>query len=80
MTRERPTSGDFAARPSAADRWVKSATSSPAKPYSARLTVDITPALRARIKIIAIERGLTLSDMVRELLETTYGAAEGASP
>ncbi|AYV48245.1 hypothetical protein CFHF_07830 [Caulobacter flavus] len=80
MSRERPTTGGFAARPSAADRWVKSAAPPPAKPYSARLTVDITPALRARIKIIAIERGLTLSDMVRDLLEATYGLAESTAP
>ncbi|NQE65551.1 hypothetical protein [Caulobacter sp. RHG1] len=80
MTRKPAASGDFAARPTGADRWVKSATTPAAKPYSARLTLDITPALRARIKIIAIERGQTLSDMVRELLEATYGVTQAPPP
>lgn len=37
-------------------------------PLSARLTVDVTPDLRARIKITAFERGVTVAYMLRLLL------------
>ncbi|MGJ7491421.1 ribbon-helix-helix protein [Variovorax sp. ZT4R33] len=43
--------------------------------FTARLTIDVTPALRGRIKVIAFERGITAADMLRELLEREY--AEG---
>lgn len=36
--------------------------------FSARLTIDITPDLRARIKITAFERGVTVAYMLRLLL------------
>ena len=39
--------------------------------------MDVTPALRGRIKVIAFERGLTAAVMLRELLEREYG---GDSP
>ncbi len=37
-------------------------------PLFARLTVDVTPDLRARIKITAFERGVTVAYMLRLLL------------
>jgi hypothetical protein len=40
--------------------------------YTARLTIDVTPALRGRIKVIAFQQGLTAADMLRELLEREY--------
>jgi hypothetical protein len=40
--------------------------------YTARLTIDVTPALRGRIKVIAFERGVTAAEMLRELLEREY--------
>ena len=43
--------------------------------YTARLTLDVTPALRGRIKVIAFQRGITAADMLRELLEREF--AEG---
>lgn len=43
--------------------------------FTARLTIDVTPALRGRIKVIAFGRGITAADMLRELLEREY--AEG---
>ncbi len=65
----------FAARPSGPDAWVK--TDRPASPASdqltARLTVDITPELRGRIKVTAFQRGLTVADMLRALLAREYG-------
>ena len=41
-------------------------------PFTARLTIDITPALRGRIKVIAFRRGMTAADMLRVLLEREY--------
>lgn len=41
--------------------------------YTARLTIDVTPALRGRIKVTAFQRGVTAADMLRELLEREYG-------
>ena len=37
--------------------------------YTARLTLDITPAMRARIKVLAFTRGVTVADLLRALLE-----------
>jgi len=45
--------------------------------YSARLTIDVTPALRGRIKMAAFRRGVTAAEMLRELLEREF--AEDAS-
>lgn len=36
--------------------------------YSAQLTLDVTPALRARIKVAAFKQGITVAEMLRELL------------
>jgi len=44
--------------------------------YTARLTVDVTPALRGRIKVIAFQRGVTAAEMLRELLEREYGGVQ----
>ena len=44
--------------------------------FTARLTIDVTPALRGRIKVIAFRSGITAADMLRELLEREY--PEGA--
>lgn len=40
--------------------------------YTARLTIDITPALRARIKVSAFERGVTVVELLRDLLEREF--------
>ncbi|MGY8819983.1 MAG: hypothetical protein ACKVLM_11350 [Pseudomonadales bacterium] len=40
--------------------------------YTARLTLDVTPALRARIKVAAFGKGVTVADMLRELLEGRF--------
>jgi hypothetical protein len=36
------------------------------------LTLDVTPALRARIKIEAFTRGITVAEMLRALLEHEF--------
>ena len=43
--------------------------------YSARLTLDVTPALRTRIKLAAFERGVTMAEMLREVLERHFPEA-----
>jgi cystathionine beta-lyase/cystathionine gamma-synthase len=41
--------------------------------YTARLTVDVTPALRGQIKVLAFKSGVTAAEMLRALLEREYG-------
>ena len=45
--------------------------------YTARLTVDITPGLRGRIKIAAFQRGVTVADMLRDLLAREFPDTDG---
>ncbi|MGV1943766.1 hypothetical protein ACQZ5D_25095 [Agrobacterium sp. 22-211-1] len=45
--------------------------------FAARLTIDVTPELRGRIKIAAFRQGLTASALLRELLERGISAVEG---
>jgi hypothetical protein len=85
----------FAERPRvaapSADAWVRSAEAAPpaeprrAEIYAARLTIDVTKALRGRIKMAAFAQGLTVADMLRDLLDAhfpedlTMGAADKAT-
>jgi hypothetical protein len=84
MTGGKPRRG-FAARPSSPDTWVRTAGENDRKraakgeEYSARLTVDVTPKLRGRIKIVAFERGLTVADMLRALLEREFRETENGA-
>lgn len=63
-----------------ASTWVRQADApenvAKASIFTARLTVDVTPALRGRIKVIAFERGVTAAEMLRELLEREYGGGQ----
>ncbi|AYN20460.1 chromosome partitioning protein ParB [Alcaligenes aquatilis] len=40
--------------------------------YTARLTIDITPAMRARIKVSAFTQGVTVAELLRGLLEQSF--------
>lgn len=40
--------------------------------YTARLTLDITPAMRARIKVSAFTQGITVAELLRSLLEREF--------
>ncbi len=40
--------------------------------YTARLTLDITPALRARIKVSAFTQGVTVADLLRGILDREF--------
>lgn len=81
----RDRNGGFAARPRDAESWIRSpdpssAVSVAADIYTARLTVDITPALRGRIKIAAFQRGITVADMLRDLLAREFPDTDGDRP
>ncbi len=75
------TRRSFAARPGDPESWIKAADDPngrrpDASAYTARLTIDITPELRGRIKVAAFQRGVTVADMLRELLSREFAAAE----
>ena len=72
----------FATRPVDPDGWIRAGDARPecdgaATVYSARLTVDITPELRGRIKVAAFRRGITVADMLRDLLASEFPPTEG---
>ena len=73
---ERSAKRGFASRPGDPDAWVHAPEPSVARPpqedFSARLTIDVTPALRGRIKVTAFRRGLTVADMLRALLDREF--------
>jgi hypothetical protein len=78
----RPSNRRFAARPADPDTWVRTPEPSAAPPatgdlYTARLTIDVTPELRGRIKITAFQRGQTVADMLRDLLAREFPATDG---
>ena len=68
----------FAARPGDPEAWVRAPEPGPtpatgkADVYTARLTIDVTPELRGRIKVAAFTRGLTVADMLRAMLEQAF--------
>lgn len=73
----------FAARPGAAERWVKTpdlARPASADQFTARLTIDVTPELRRRLKLAALQRGLTVADMLRALFEREFLNGQGDAP
>lgn len=80
----RSTKHDFAARPGNPDAWVRAPEPSPPPQdagdhYTARLTIDVTPELRGRIKVTAFQRGQTVADMLRELLAREFPNGDGAA-
>ena len=81
MTTERSTRGKrvgIGVRPPAnphAEAWVRQGESNDIQKgdlYTARLTLDITPAMRARIKVSAFTQGVTVADLLRGLLEREF--------
>ena len=65
--------------------WVRTPEPSAARAgtgdlFTARLTIDVTPELRGRIKITAFQRGLTVADMLRDLLAREFPATDGGQP
>jgi len=77
-----PTKRGFATRPGNPDSWIRAAdTAKPATPgastFAARLTIDVTTEQRARIKIAAFQRGITVADMLRQLLAREFPESNG---
>lgn len=65
----------FVRRPSDPDAWVRApdrATPASRETFTARLTIDVTPAMRGRLKIIAFRQGQTVADMLRALLDREF--------
>ncbi len=73
----------FAKRPADPDQWIRTAEIPPraaeASAHTARLTIDVTPELRGRIKIVAFGRGVTVAEMLRELLAREFPPTPGDS-
>ncbi|WP_288414110.1 hypothetical protein [uncultured Novosphingobium sp.] len=78
---ERSTRRGFASRPADPDQWIKAADNASraadVAAFTARLTIDVTPELRGRIKIAAFGRGVTVADMLRELLAREFPSTPG---
>lgn len=81
---EHSTRRGFTARPADPEHWIKAAEIPPregeASGFTARLTIDVTPELRGRIKIAAFRRGITVADMLRGLLAREFPQTEGDHP
>ncbi|GAA4492401.1 hypothetical protein [Gluconacetobacter tumulicola] len=72
---------DFVSRPADPERWVKAPDKSAiTNRFTARLTIDVTPALRARLKVAAFQRGITVADMLRVLLAREFPDSPGDTP
>jgi hypothetical protein len=85
VTRQLPKPG-FAARPGDADRWIKASDADGAQrapaasAFTARLTIDVTPELRQRMKLAAVLRGTTIADMLRALFAREFPEQQGENP
>ncbi len=75
---ERISKRVFASRPRDAESWIKSSghqsqiAAAEAIAFTARLTIDVTPAMRGRIKVVAFRRGVTVAGMLRDLLTREF--------
>ena len=72
----------FASRPGDAETWIKAPDAALTRTtenaaFTARLTIDVTPDMRGRIKITAFSRGVTVADMLRELFHREFPPAAG---
>lgn len=79
---DRSTKRGFAARPADPESWIKAAAAPLARhaertAFTARLTIDVTPEQRGRIKVVAFQRGATVADMLRDLLAREFPEPNG---
>lgn len=77
-----PQKRGFASRPAYPESWIRTPTEPEAvqvkrEAFTARLTIDVTAELRGRIKIAAFGRGITVADMLRELLAHEFPDTSG---
>ncbi|MGX1787071.1 hypothetical protein ACWIGM_10055 [Bosea sp. NPDC055332] len=82
---ERASKRGFASRPGDAEGWIRAAEApsngkAASSAFTARLTIDITPELRGRIKVVAFRRGVTVADMLRDLLTREFAPTDGDTP
>lgn len=70
-----------------ADAWVQeraegrtSSTAIKSSLYTARLTIDVTPQVRARIKVAAFQREVTVTELLRALLDREFPEAPAVTP
>ena len=80
-----PVKSGFASRPGNPDSWVRAADApatgkTATEAFTARLTIDIAPELRGRIKVAAFRRSVTVAVMLRELLVREFPPTEGDQP
>ena len=74
----------FSSRPSDPEAWVRAPApdgkaNGKGDTFTARLTIDVTPELRGRIKVAAFRRGITVADMLRDLLVREFPTEEGGA-
>lgn len=77
-----PRRPGFAARPDAGDRWVAADAAPPVAPppaFTARLTLDVTPTTRRRLKLAAVAHGTTVADLLRTLIDREFPEGSGES-
>lgn len=79
MSNKRAPIGSRPVADPTAETWVRQgdgaanvSTTTRAEVYTARLTIDVTPALRGRIKVGAFRQGVTVADLLRALLEREF--------
>jgi hypothetical protein len=78
MTGARARRVGIGARPPAdpqAEAWIRQGDTRSVRKgdlYTARLTLDVTPAMRARIKVRAFTDGVTVAELLRGLLEREF--------
>lgn len=73
-----PAKSGFATRPGPADRWIagnKPGGAASPENFSARLTIDVTPAMRRRLKLAAVRQGTTVADLMRALINEHFPEA-----
>ena len=82
MTEQQPKRG-FAWRHCDPDSWVRASDRTADRrssgEFSARLTIDITPALRGRITVAALRRDLTVAEMPWALLARELSGDSGTA-
>jgi hypothetical protein len=82
MTGRNPRSG-FVSRPSDPDTWVGAPepnaprNGARADLTTARLTLDVTPEPPGRIMMAAFQRGVTVAEMLRDLLTCKFPHSTG---
>jgi hypothetical protein len=79
MTAKRVTISPRPSTEPRAEAWVQERTEARASSiaiksllYTARLTIDVTPEMRARIKVAAFHSEITVAELLRRLLEREF--------